>query len=360
MMVEMRVWPWLVIAAGCGFHSNTNADARPVDTPTDSIDAPPNATCFGSTNGLVRPCYVTVPSAALALSSALVTDPASCDSGVTGKNVGGTCVKGGTTITITGSVNVTGPNPLVLVATQSITITGQLSVASHRNNPGAGVNNGAATCSTPIAVVGQAGGVGGSFGDTAGGGGDNAATPGAAIVPTVLRAGCGGQLAGNSGAGSVAFGGGGLYLIAPSITIMTGAAIDASGGGGAGGARVTAVGYGGGGGGSGGMLVLDAPTIANNGMVYANGGGGGQGADTTKLGQPGADPSTATTAAAGGSGGQSTGGLGGAGAFVSTPAVVGGTGNSNGGGGGGGGAGIIYVFGGSALNGTVSPVPNVM
>jgi hypothetical protein len=257
-----------------------------------------------------------------------------------------------------------GSRPLVLVATETITITNVLDASAHRGYGGPASN--ASTCSAPLAWPGpNAGGPGGSFMTTGGDGGAHtnptgtAGLAGAAVStpPTVLRGGCPGFVgADNFASSSYGYGGGAVYLVAgTSITVMNGAIINASGDGAAAGVDAS---NGGSGGGSGGMIVLHAASIAADGaFIVANGGGGAQGGDATKYGAAGGVPVATTpfVAAPGGSGnGGGNGGAGFAQGFAATSGAS--ATNANGAGGGGGGAG--YIKSNQPLTGaSVSPTP---
>lgn len=278
-------------------------------------------------------------------------------------------------------VSAIGPNPLVLLATDTLAIAGKLDVASHVGSmsPGAGAE---AACGSNSGADGSGfeaaggGGAGGSFGTAGGNGGrgfrssDNGSspTPGgsalASVSPTSLRGGCpggdGGEAGGGGGVGRGGGGGGAVYLIAAAIDIS--GSINASGAGGGAGKDGLDASGGAGGGGSGGFVGLDTPSLAVTGSIFANGGsGGGGGGDQPQLnGQPGKDPTAATMPATGGSGGGGGGGNGGAGYANSTPATNATNGNNPycGGGGGGGGAGIIRIYGAAPPGaGTISPPP---
>lgn len=313
------------------------------------------------------------------------------------------CIVAGTTIEIPASASLraialvpagsTTPstNPLVLFATQSITISGALDVSSHVNEtfggtPGLGagarteVGCLAAGVDGPVGsnMAGGGGAAGGSFagaGAAGGNGGNNNnighGNPAAPLATNVLVGGCpgghGGDGDGNNGGGAPGGGGGGaVYLLAGDAISITGK-IDASGSGGGGGGAGGQSSGGGGGGGAGGMIGLEATHIAvmTAAALFANGGGGGAGggnaADNT-AGTPGADPSAPGAAAAGGAG-TSGGGAGGAGAFGTTAPTAGVKGSGNqpesAGGGGGGGVGAIKVFAAQtpSLAGQISPPP---
>lgn len=264
----------------------------------------------------------------------------------------------GTTITANSATLVTGSRPLVLWATESITVPGILDASSHRglNTVGPGAPSAVCTAGTTPQrqSSGGGGGAGGSFltrggpgGDGNGGGTNGGTAPTAASAPAVLRAGCSGQTGGSgtdsgpTNAGAPGAGGGVVYLVSGGPITITGV-VSASGGGGTGGGNYS----GGSGGGSGGMIKLHGTAIdVTNGVVMANGGGGSSGGDNDSNGNNGGEPSSSnpTNAAAGGanSGGVAGGGAGNVGPLDGGPGA---NGNSNdGGGGGGGGGGYIQA-----------------
>jgi hypothetical protein len=331
--------------------------------------------CFGT--GLVaNVCLDQPPSGALVISTDVTIDTATVGTGnctaivaqPTGPSL---CVVAADSIAIGqgASLRASGANPLVLVASSTIDVSGELHVDSVRGFAvGAGAQT---TCASGDGANGNqgagGGGGGGSFGTPGadGGHGENSqpGTAAAASPPTFLRGGCaggaGGTGDGGGGAGAGGPGGGAVYLIAGSISVA--GVIDASGAGGSlGGPGVNSSG-GGGGGGAGGMIGLDAPAITVTGAVFANGGGGGGGGgdDPANPGGNGKDPTGYQTGGAGGNGGQGGGGHGGAGFGASAAAQPGSNfgGMFCGGGGGGGGAGVIRVFQASpsALGANVSP-----
>jgi hypothetical protein len=250
-----------------------------------------------------------------------------------------------------------GSRPLVLVATDTITVAHLLDVSSTREGRvGAGAQSscdgGAGT-----AFTGGSGGAGGSFGFIGAAGRDTAVEGGKPRRPTELadvRGGCAGG-AGGSMTSAVAGGdgGGAVYLIAANkIDVTTEGEIAAGGAGGAGGG----LGNGGGGGGAGGLIALDAPTMTIAGSVFARGGGGGGGGGAVGnavAGEPGADPSTATGQTRGGAG-AGGGGTGGDGCGTTVGGIPG-TPGGGGGGGGGGGCGIVRIYGQRAITGAVIP-----
>jgi hypothetical protein len=339
--------------------------------------------CYGATDGLVRPCFPSAPTDDVMLPAMIDTGASDlCSTNVTSvdNSTNNYCVIAGATIGVAdGAVNVTGAKPLVLFATNTITIGARLD-ASSRRSPSVKIGPGAdpTSCDMGTPPGDNGGGAGGSMIGRGGAGGGNAAgvnggTSGAAQTITTLRGGCRGQKGGTGAlGGDGGHGGGAVYLIAEgSITIM--APITASGQGGLGGAQNgagTTGGGGGGGGGSGGMIGLDSPMITNmaTGLVVANGASGAEGGSAGNGGDgvPGFEP--VGVAASMPSGGSSmTGGDGGGGSAAVN--ADGGTGlnglnmgnppRSGGGGGGGGGIGLIKVFRGTIMGpGLVSPNPS--
>ena len=333
------------------------------------IDGPAPRVCYGSTSGLVRPCFPSALTGDITLPAAIdTTNAPTCSTTVTDVPTG-LCVIAGANITVaSGTVAATGTKSLVLVATGTIAISGVLDASSRHATtaPYATIQVGAGAdpmngCNTPGASMASGGGAGGTFTElggaggsgTAGGIGGTAASPQSTLT---LRGGCRGQNALGAGGGRGGRGGGSVYLIASTITID--GTINASGEGG--GLGVAGGNPGGGGGGSGGLIGFDAPIITNTGLVFANGGGGGEGAGGGASGLPGGDP-TGTATATGGIGGSAggNGGNGGAGG-TSGGTKMGGNGTTatnDGGGGGGGGTGVIKVYGGGTLGGQYSPPP---
>jgi hypothetical protein len=360
-------------------------DEVPIDAPPNTddgdvtIDMAPGIdarTCFGTPHEV---CLTTLPSGTRTLPATINTDTM-CDQVESPSGGVPLCVVTGAQITIN-NTRAEGSRPLVIVATETITITGALDVGSKRTGaPGAGANSAACQMN---AIEGEddggggGGGGGGGFGaaggnaglgDTnrsnGGGAGTEATggTGGGMSISAFIRGGCrggdgGSTNGGNGGAGQGnnhgpgANGGGAVYLIAgTSITVQSSGAIYASGGGGTGGEDTSG---GGGGGGSGGLVGLDAPAINVMGHIAANGGGGGGGAGNTDAGNGGDGAQVGTPAAwnqraGGGTGGDQNpsantpGGQGGATGNLAgevSPASPGGSG------GGGGGVGVIWVHG---------------
>jgi hypothetical protein len=327
---------------------------------TDALD------CYGHTDL----CVLTPPSDRNFGAQTINTSAASsCDDLVDQPNNGPQlCVLIGRTVIVSGVVKATGTRPLVILATETLSITtdGQIDVASRTDTViGAGANpmacvDGTAGANTDNIDAG--GGAGASFrgkggdGGAADGIGGNAAQP-LMSAPMLVRGGCKGRLGGKA-VGAIAYpggdGGGAVFLVAGTRIEVTGD-INASGGGGKGGAIGGNANSGGAGGGSGGLIWLDAPSVIVAGDVFANGGGGGgssAGAFPGGTGGTSADPVT------GGAAGTSSNGDGGTGAAGSTLDGAPGVSSAGGGGGGGGGAGFIQIYSQSPqLTGSISPPP---
>ena len=295
------------------------------------------------------------------------------------------CAVAAGAITIRAGVTLSahGTRPLALLG-HSVDLAGAIDVASHIAGPrGPGANLG---CSPAFPMAtGAGGGGGGGFGTGGGRGGSPGATgigggPGTSIALADLAGGCdggrGGDGSNNGGpAGPGAAGGGAVWIASDTtpLTIHSTASIDASGASGLGGRSPgnSSVSHGGYGGGSGGLIVLQAPTIQLDAtaVIFANGGHGGGGSEGPIPGMDGTDPTGPTGAGAGGGGGMGgaaqslVGGDGGAGwpGSGSGPSGVGDGGmgeafTDSGGGGGGGGAGVIAVASATSISGpNVSP-----
>lgn len=332
---------------------------RTDDAGVDTVYIPDElfSSCYGT--GLVTACFDFPPVGDVAIGADVNTDTSTqCD---TDARNAAWCVIAGESVTVPGTVHVTGSKPLVIVATQTISIGGTLDASSKRvgGQVGAAANPAACAAIAPPGTSG--GGAGGSFGADGGDGGDGptantGGTPGAATPsPTALRGGCRGQDGNGTTKGSGGNGGGAVYLIAETSITIDGI-LTASG---AGATNGTTNSSGGGGGGSGGFIGLDAPAVSCNGILIANGGGGGEGSGSATAGNPGQDATT-VTAAQGGSLGSTNGGDGGDGGAGGSTGGQDGSNGSTSGGGGGGGVGIVRLYRASALDGTgaVSPGPS--
>jgi hypothetical protein len=312
--------------------------------------------CFGEEGSIAKPCVPTVPPGEVTLSDPINTDTDPRCVAV-GQLAGQPklCVIAGEQIVIGKPVHAVGSRPLVLAATETITVTAMLDARSVRGAALTGA--GAIPCPAPLAGgeagVG-AGGAGGSFSGTGGAGG---AGSGVAVTmpeepipfPDHVRGGCPGGIggAGSSAPGNPGAGGGALYLIAKR-QIDVQAVIAANGAG----ALSARAGGGGGGGGSGGLIVLEAPTITFSGearlLAMGGGGSGGGGVQDSQAGgdsNPDASPPFSSLTAPGGLGGTPNGGRGGEGSsMTSLNGEIGLDGVIEGGGGGGGGsAGFIML-----------------
>jgi hypothetical protein len=370
-----------LLLAGCSFHSSSaptdgqGSDGGMIDGATDGeIDAPPDVPPdaprqdFGT--GVWTVHVSTLPTDPVQLPGSIQTDTStlcSTDAAFVDPSQPDACFIVGTTITMTtATTNVRGDRPLVLVATDSVTIDQKLDVASHRGqNVGPGGNwsgCGSPTSGADRTSGGGGGGAGGSFMTAGGNGGtgDNgnalAGTAQSTLgMPAILHGGCPGSRGGDGqqNAAGVANGGGAIYIVAANSISVTGL-INASGSGVAFGGH----GSGGGGGGSGGMIVLSAPQIDATGLLLANGGGGSSGGDSNSDGMNGSDEMIAMPLVAP-PGGAGPGGPGGNGFTQGTGATGGGNGNSDeGGGGGGGGAGFIGINV-AVTGGTYTPSPTM-
>jgi hypothetical protein len=263
------------------------------------------------------------------------------------------CIVVGKTITVTADIPFTGDRPLVLFASDSITISMDVDVSSKSQISQRGAGSPGDACKVPGAATAASGGAGGSFIGKGGSGGVASVSGTVAGVaaepdtarPTKLRGGCNGGVGANANGaqgGTAGRGGGAIYLVAGNRITINNAAINASGSlGGPAGQNA-----GGGGAGSGGMIVLFAPVISGeNGTLVANGGGGGGGGGGNMAGVGGGEPvptAPGNVARGGpGGGGGGTGGDGFAGGTAAKTGLNGSPTTACGGGGGGGGAGYI-------------------
>ncbi len=326
-------------------------DAPAIDSMVTSSDA--SARCYGTGLG-VQICLAHAPTTALDVGfvRGVSTNVGSNDCvDLVGPQANDYCVMAATSITITGEISAKGSRPLVLLSTGDISISGTLDAASHVvvgiPSKGPGADPGA--CPVVTTPGGTGGGAGGSFGSSGGDGGSGASAAGGsaaiAIAPTELRGGCpGGEGLDHTTLGQPGHGGGAVDLIATGMITISGT-VNASGSGGAG-AGITH--NGGDGGGSGGLIALDAPHVAfgSSAKIFANGGGGGGGSTLLTGGADGADPSGVSAGGdAGNAGGGASAGVGGTGAHNVAPGQVGAsTSSGDGAGGGGGGVGVIKVF----------------
>ncbi len=263
------------------------------------------------------------------------------------------CVIVATTIAISGVVIVRGPNPLVLLGTDRVTIQNNavLDVASHAGAGAAPAGMPGPLCNAgnggvSVTELSSGGGAGGAFGAGGGRGGPggangNAGSPQMIQPATYLRGGCpggnGADVAGFTG-GRGGGAGGAIYLMSGAGIVVEGS-INASGAGAAAASQHT----GGGGGGSGGMIILDAPTMIITGRLYALGGGGSSGGVIMGPGNPGNDPTDFGGYALESTPPPGLAGRGGAGGAPYAGFTGDSSGSGHGGGGGGGAGGVIRI-----------------
>ncbi len=281
-------------------------------------------------------------------------------------------------ITDSGELRVEGSRPLVWLAGVSVVIDGTLDASAHGQGPGPGGFEGATDGTSgqgPEAGADGAhvdtyddggGGGAGGCGDGARGGAGDAADGGEGgglrdSVREPLRGGSGGGLGGGGESAGAGGAGGGALQISARQSITISGAVYVSGGGGEGGNDGTSddanIGSGGGGG-AGGTLLLEAPTVSigSGATLDAAGGGGGGGASCRNAGRGanGEDGRPASARANGGRRGPACdgftvgqdGGEGGGGTELAGAAggdQVSDDGSGGNGGGGGGGVGCVLV-----------------
>ncbi|WP_152629963.1 hypothetical protein [Haliangium ochraceum] len=276
-------------------------------------------------------------------------------------------------------LRVVGERPLVVLASEDITIAGILDAAAHAAEPGPGgfaSGSGAGAGGAGAHSVNLDGGGGGGghrepgasggpgcdpqisretscSAESSAAGGSAGARHGQAAVPILL----GGSGGGDGGTGTInacapgsgGAGGGAVQLYAGRrLEIAAGGGVNVGGGGGGGGRSVACAASGGGGGGAAGALYLQAPEIVHRGTVAANGGAGGAGGAGESDGPDGEDGVLGAEAAAGGTldflevpvdNGSNAGGDGSTGVQLAEPGAE--HPHESNGGGGGGAAGYI-------------------
>jgi hypothetical protein len=312
--------------------------------------------CHGA--GLVTVCEDELPGGtvppATTLSGPIDTTSTQCTAILTHGTIT-FCVIAATDLSVT-NVQVTGANPLVLLGTEHLGISGLVEAQSSQGTR-TGPNADAAGClasgidgrdNFSSFDGGGAGGAGGTFGGLAGNGGSSGNTSGGRAATTLLdetfRGGCPGGRGGRShmsSGTSAGNGGGAIYFISGTrIDVAATGVINASGGAGStAGSR-----SGGAGGGSGGFIGLDAPTIsiAAEAKLFALGGGGSGGGGNSSPGAAGSEPTGPDTPSNTAENAETCPGSGGAGSSLAGAAQAGGgTFGDCGGGGGGGGSGLI-------------------
>jgi hypothetical protein len=249
---------------------------------------------------------------------------------------------------VRGDVKITGGLPLIIVASDSVTVSASIDLSATGTSPGPGAgtmgkgHDGATILEQDSTRV-SGGGGGGSYGSLGGTGGGPISPSGLPGVQYGMQP-IDPLMGGSSGSGGA---GGGALQISSAVSIsISGAFIAANGGGGRGGSGSQ---NGGGGGGSGGEIFLEAPMITVSSLLVANGGGGGgggTGGGPPGGGTPGSDGVVGDTQAAAGLGGAPQGSDGGAGAAGQMSNFVdakNGSSINSKGGGGGGGVGRIWL-----------------
>ncbi len=259
----------------------------------------------------------------------------------------------------TSSLTVSGPNPLILVALGSVDIAGSIDASADVYDPDTDAIPGARLDGSGVGGFNNGGPQGGGGGSFCGLGGVGASgtgaiasdsAPGMAYGSANLIPLWGGSAGGGAtvtSADQVNGNGGGAIQIsaAGTMTLETTGYITVNGSGGVSLGDETGTG-----GGSGGAILLEAPTVTVDGILEAN---GGEGSDPNYDGVAAPDDGGVATepGCEGGSGSQGTRVAGGGGQMA-----VGGGGVSAGYGGGGGGAGRIRINGTQvSVTGTVSP-----
>jgi len=202
----------LLSTSACGFSVNGGTGETPDarrdsggdldgDTPDDGpadMDAVDEAVCSGTYRRVCTP----LPTQPMNVNSGMTVGydtkvgSASCLSPLTTETmvstVGDVCLLSATTITIDGILRGFGSRPLVLFATQSVTIngTGEIDVATRQNGVGDRGAGGRDSCMPSTAATGQSGGgAGGSYGSVGGTGGTGTGASIGALPPAAVNAG---------------------------------------------------------------------------------------------------------------------------------------------------------------------------
>lgn len=197
--------------------------------------------------------------------------------------------------------------PLIIRATTSITICATCSIVATGNSTGFGDSGGTGGGGGGGGAAGTAGDTvrsinggsyqsflaGGTAGAVTGGTGGNGNATGVGPQRSIIDAGIvtmetnivGGAIggAGGSSGGAGGNGGGVIILIAPSITLASGAALTSNGANGTAGGSNT----GGGGGGGGGVILVRSPGLTDSGAVFSTAAGSGGAAGTGTSGAGG-------------------------------------------------------------------------
>jgi hypothetical protein len=381
----MRACVLLVLALGCGKRLNPEfCEAHPDDT--RCLNAPDSMKGDGAIGFDVAHLPPTAEAMLMNTATVNITSFTTINSmmgtvepGIDALVIPSTDQDSGTPVMVIQAANFTfgemitvvGDKPVIIVATNDITVNALIEAGARMDLAGAG--GGQQTSGQGKGGTGQggngnadAGAGGGSYGTSGGNGGDADQRGGAMPGPTygtatTLQGGSGGGRGAGPGSCLASGGaGGGAIQLTAGRTLTIANVVNAGGGGGdAASCSTSSDGSSGGGGGSGGMIYIQARTFAGTGTLGANGGGGGGGSSPggTNAGGPGSD----ATPTGGGVGGfaPSGAGRGGGGAMGTSSGEDGGnaTGSNENGGGGGGGTGRIY-YQGPQPSYTSSPPPS--
>ncbi len=333
-------------------------DISPSDDPnTNPLDAQMDLLA-GSGQNLVFPSSCTPGGCTINTTTGAIAGATSGGAAPTAI-VGGVRVYRVQSLSLAGTVKVSGSYPVAFLSNGPITVTGVLDASADGGNNGPGAQAEGASCTGRIhrSSTATAAGAGGGGRSTFGGNGGNGASgqvgaDGGNIQsePTLipLIGGCSGGWSDESGGAAVSIargaGGGAVQMVSrATISFQSGAVIDVSGGGGiSGDFFTTTVSVGGAGGGSGGSILLEAPTITLDGAGVVLSAKGGSGAAGTR-GLSGADGGYGAAPAPGGV--NSNGADGGAGGTESAAAQPGqaAQGGSTDGAGGGGSVGLCRL-----------------
>jgi hypothetical protein len=196
-------------------------------------------------------------------------------------------------LAVTGSVYVTGTQPVAFAADTAITITGTIDVSWFCAATGAGPGgfaggaikaNAAGSGGGTAGVAGGNGGGGGGYGNAGGSGGASlgvggvgGAAFGDAAISLLVGGGGGGGGSGGGMSGPGGGGGGALQLASNGLVLVGSGGSGGINAGGCGGTSGSAGADGGGGGGAGGAVLIEAPHVEIGGTIAVNGGGGGAG-----------------------------------------------------------------------------------
>jgi hypothetical protein len=360
------------IACGSVSSSHEAGDDSAGDAGTGGAGPPDAPVCYG--HAAFNLCFPSAPTNSLMILSDTIIETSTSSMCSPIQTAVAGCIVVAKDILIAAKLRGTGAKPLVLVASDTITVSehGFIDVGSHRDmSPELGAGADPASCLPPVPpdTIGGGGGAGGSFVGKGGDGGEGGAGEGGKASPAtsdldVLRGGCPGQTASGAEPGMGGHGGGAVQLIAGTTLNLMGPVIATGEGGGGGRDCASLKQSGGGGGGAGGMIGFDALTVTSTGLILASGGAGGSGCIESSLGIPGMDPSTVAPAQGpintyntGEGIGESSSGGNGSSAILAGPGAVGMNAaiGGSGGGGGGGAAGQIRSPSTAMLGNTLSP-----